>query len=244
MPAPSSRISMVTKSPSCCADRRTWPCRGLLQASRSDGTSMPWSIALRTRCTSGSAKASTRLRSSSVSAPTSSRSTSFCSWRATSRATLGKRENTLPTGCMRVRMTAVCRRAVAMSRLLTARSSSSSRMRARSVFSRLRDSTSSPTRLTMASSRLVSTRMVCSVSPPALATGLPAGAGLGAGCGRGGGAGEGAATVVGTPSPCSWSSSASNSSSEIRSPPDATAAPAAGGVAGFGAGAAWPCTSN
>src|SRR2546427_11365509 len=52
---------------------------------------------------------------------------------------------------------------------------SSSRRRARRVFRRLRDSTSSPIRLTIASRRLVSTRTVCSAS----AIGFGAGFGWG-----------------------------------------------------------------
>ena len=169
MPPPSSRISMATASPSWRAESSTWPIGFLPAASRTDGRSMPWSMALRTRCTSGSASASTRLRSSSVSAPSSVNSTCLSSWRATSRAIFGKRWNTRLTGCMRVRITEPCRRAVAWSSAVTARWRSSSLSLSRSTFSRLRASTSSPVRLTMASSRFVSTRTVCSVSPPVLA---------------------------------------------------------------------------
>ena len=243
MPPPSSLTMMTMWSPSCCADSFSVPARGLPIDSRLSGASMPWSMALRTRCTSGSDSASTRFLSSSVSSPISCTLTSFFSVRATSRATFGKRENARPTGCMRTRITSACSRAVTTSRLLTARSRSSSRVCRRSAFIRLRASTSSPTRFIKPSRRLVSTRTLDSAGGAALvAAAAAAGSGVGsreaAGMCTGlGGSGEGlpAGTWF---APWNMSSSASNSSSVIASPAAAAAGAAASAVAATGFGAA------
>ena len=82
---------------------------GLPAASRSAGVSRPWSSALRTRCTSGSPSASTTVRSSSVSWPTSSSSTCLPSLVERSRTSRGKRRKTASTGIMRTCMTIACR---------------------------------------------------------------------------------------------------------------------------------------
>src|SRR5690606_21514803 len=138
----------------------------------------------------------------------------------------------------------------------TARSSSSSRSRRRMVLSRLRASTSSPTRLTMASSRRTSTRTVTSAgswasgaAPPAGAAGRRGGAGAGVGAGADAGTGAGAGAAAGwapgtPPTPCRLSSRASKSRSSIESSsPAAAAGGGATGAAGAGAVPAAPARS-
>ncbi len=77
-------------SPSCSAESTTRPLRDLPIASRSAGSSIPWSTEFRTKWTSGSARASTRFLSRSVSSPTSSRLISFFNCRAKSRTRRGQ----------------------------------------------------------------------------------------------------------------------------------------------------------
>ena len=84
-PRPSSFSSTITLPPCWKAESITRPERGLPPFSRSAGPSTPWSTALRTMCTSGSAMASTMLRSSSVSSPSVTNSTTLPAFSATSR---------------------------------------------------------------------------------------------------------------------------------------------------------------
>ncbi|CAB5604314.1 Uncharacterised protein [Pseudomonas aeruginosa] len=215
---------------------------------------MPWSTALRTRCTSGSARASTRFLSRSVSSPTSSRLISFFMFRARSRTRRGKRPKTFLIGCMRVFITDICRSPVTTSRLATALAMASSPLFRPRRTRRLRTSTSSPTMFMISSRRAVSTRTVVSAS---LAAGLSGAAGRAAAAlagATGFAAGLFAAMFLATaaaaataseaplnlPLPCSSSSSDSNSSSLISSPPAAAgtlpcSAGAAAGAAAAGA---------
>ncbi|MNM83368.1 hypothetical protein D3C81_954280 [compost metagenome] len=268
MPLPSSEIDSRMWSPSCSADSTTRPVRALPEASRSSGISTPWSTALRTRCTNGSARASTRFLSRSVSSPTSSRLISFLSWRARSRTRRGKRPNTFLIGCMRVFITAVCRSAVTTSRLDTALDMASSPLFRPRRTRRLRTSTSSPTMFMISSRRAVSTRTVVSASlAPCLsaagagargaAAGLLAGAGAGAaaaGLATGwlsalaatgactlaaAGASTAATSPPNLPLPCNWSSSASNSCSLISSLAALVSVAAGAGALAAGKASAW-----
>ena len=196
--------------------------------------------------TSGSASASTRFLSRSVSSPTSSTSTCLPRPRATSRASLGNFENTFLIGCMRIFITASCRLRVmwSSSPTLLAKASAVACL-PRRVFRRLRTSTSSPTRFIIWSRRAVSTRTVVSA---AAADPLAAGRAAATGSGRAGAAGIGAGTFGEESKPCTttgcaapgaplpWyrSSSFSNSSSLI-SPESA--------AAGAAAAADWPGTA-
>ncbi len=174
IPLPSSLMINRMWSPSCSAESTTRPVRGLPAASRSSGISIPWSTALRTRCTSGSARASTRFLSRSVSSPTSSRLISFFRLRARSRTRRGKRPKTFLIGCMRVFITALCRSAVTTSRLETALAIASSPLLEPRRTSRLRTSTSSPTMFMISSRRAVSTRTVVSASAGGFSAGAAA----------------------------------------------------------------------
>ena len=104
-PRPSSRTSITTPLPAWRAETVSRPRGGLPAATRSSGGSRPWSSALRTRWTSGSPIASTTVRSSSVSWPTSSRSTSLPRRDARSRTSRGSRSSTASTGIIRTPMT-------------------------------------------------------------------------------------------------------------------------------------------
>ena len=104
-PRPSSRTSITTPLPAWRAETVSRPRGGLPAATRSSGGSRPWSRALRTRWTSGSPIASTTVRSSSVSWPTSSRSTSLPRRDARSRTSRGSRSSTASTGIIRTPMT-------------------------------------------------------------------------------------------------------------------------------------------
>ena len=172
IPRPSSLISMTIWSPAWRADRRTVPLSGLPDARRSSGDSMPWSAALRTRCTSGSFNSSTIVLSSSVSSPKSSRSSSLPNCRARSRAMRGYFWNRRPTGCMRVFITAFCRSPTSRSSWLTASSSARNTscdplpcmISERRQVRRFLVSPISPDRLSTWSSRAVSMRIVFSLT--------------------------------------------------------------------------------
>ena len=141
---------------------------GLPAARRSSGDSTPWSTALRTRCTSGSARSSIIVLSTSVSSPISASSTSLPSWRARSRAMRGYFWNKRPIGCIRVFITEFCRSETSRSSWLTAWSSACSvseslrpaRMSARKLVRRFLVRPISPERLSTWSRRAVSTRIV------------------------------------------------------------------------------------
>ena len=75
IPAPSSRTSIWIMSRSRRASISMRPASGLPASRRAAGASRPWSTALRSRCTSGSASRSRIERSSSSSAPRSATST-------------------------------------------------------------------------------------------------------------------------------------------------------------------------
>ena len=136
--------------------------RGLPAAARSSGISIPWSTEFLTKCTSGSASASTRFLSKSVSSPTSSRVISFFKLLARSRTTRGKRPNTFLIGCMRVFITAPCKSPVTTSKLAMALDMLSSLLLIPKLISLFLTSTSSPTMFIIWSRRLVSTRTVVS----------------------------------------------------------------------------------
>ncbi len=156
---PPSSLTWITMLPeSWYALSATVPCAGLPRAARTSGASMPWSIALRTRCISGSPIFSTTVLSSSVSSPLTFSSTSLPSSRATSCTTRLKRPKVAPILTMRS-----CR---ALSRTSSTRSDSvelhswSSTLRARRAirFAPAVAMISSPTRLIRRSSLSASTR--------------------------------------------------------------------------------------
>ena len=84
------------------------PARGLPGRGR-PAVSMPWSTALRTRCSSESASWLSTPRSSSVSAPSTSQRTSLPCARARSRTARCSWSVMVDTGTMRVRITRSCR---------------------------------------------------------------------------------------------------------------------------------------
>ena len=92
-------------------------------AIRTSGGSMPWSMALRTRCVIGSLIASRTLRSSSVSRPSISSLTLRSSWRERSRTTRGSLDQTVSTGCIRVFITCSCSSLVTSERRCAERAS-------------------------------------------------------------------------------------------------------------------------
>ena len=155
---------------------------------------MPWSTALRIRCVSGSRMLSTRLRSSSVSAPSTTNCTSLPHARARSRTVRGNLLKTCSIGCIRVLTAASCRAFVtALTRWATACTAGSSESMLRSW---LRASTSSPTRSRIEARSPTSTRIVDSV-----AVGTVAAAGVSAGgAALGGAAGTEAAGGGSSPS--------------------------------------------
>lgn len=116
MPAPSSRISMWTWPSSWKARSSNLPSGALPLAMRSAGASMPWSTELRTMWVSGSVIDSMRLRSSSVSAPSSSSRTLLPQAADTSRTRRGNRFHAEPIGCIRVVITRACSSVVIRSR--------------------------------------------------------------------------------------------------------------------------------
>ncbi len=84
------------------------PCSVLPAAARTSGISMPWSMELRTRCTSGSPIFSSTVLSSSVVSPVTFSSIFLPRRWPRSRTRRGKRLNTKLMGNMRTRMTLSC----------------------------------------------------------------------------------------------------------------------------------------
>ena len=146
MPAPSSSTSMTTWLPFWNALSAIVPTGACPTRRRSSRASMPWSIALRIMCISGSLSSSTMSLSISVSAPVMTRFTCLsCSreiWRTT-RASLSK---TCPSGTMRTSrmplcICARCRSKVRCSRVqldARARAASAAPRRTRSARSAMR----------------------------------------------------------------------------------------------------------
>ena len=162
------------------------PAAGLPAASRSAGVSSPWSSALRTRCTSGSPSASTTVRSSSVSWPTSSSSTCLPSLLERSRTSRGKRRKTASTGIMRTCMTIACRACEQRVRSCMACERPGTSAWAARTSTWVRWTTSSPMRCMSWSRRSASTRTVAAARPASPRS--PATTGIGH---RGGGLGLG-----------------------------------------------------
>ena len=127
---------------------------------RSSGPSRPWSSELRIRCTSGSPSASTTVRSSSVSLPTSSSSTCLPSLVERSRTRRGKRRNTASTGIMRTCMTIAWRAWEVRVRFCIACERPGTSASAASASTWVRCRTSSPMKCISWSSRSASTRTV------------------------------------------------------------------------------------
>ena len=164
IPAPSSVISMLTCPPSWNARKCRRPVAGLPAATRASAVSMPWSIELRTMWTSGSLIASMTVRSSSVSLPSSSRSTCLPHVSDRSRTTRGSLFHTLAMGCMRVRMTPSCSSVVMRLRRWEVPTKAASLRCAPNWRIWLRARTSSPTRFISLSSSPTSTRMLVSAT--------------------------------------------------------------------------------
>ncbi len=156
------------------------PAAGLPAASRSAGVSRPWSSALRTRCTSGSPIASTTVRSSSVSWPTSSSSTCLPSLVERSRTSRGKRRKTASTGIMRTCMTIACRACEQRVRSAMACERPGTSAWAARTSTWVRWTTSSPMRCISWSRRSASTRTVAATRPPSPRSPATTGIGTGA----------------------------------------------------------------
>ncbi len=104
MPRPSSLTSSSTLSPSRGSTSIASRARsGLCARRRSAGVSMPWSIALRSRCTSGSRICSRMRRSISIAAPSIRSSTCLPLSRARSRTRRGAISSSVENGSIRVR---------------------------------------------------------------------------------------------------------------------------------------------
>ena len=153
------------------------PVSSLPAARRTSGASRPWSIELRTRCTSGSAIFSIRPLSSSVPSPTVRRRTCLPRRAERSRTSRGKRRNTASTGSMRTPITASCRSRVlrsSSSRPAVRRSDSDGSNPPLTCLRMAWVMTSSPTRLISASTLSTLTRIEDSAS--AVAAGVAGGA--------------------------------------------------------------------
>ena len=111
MPRPSSATSTMMRPSAWRAVTRIWPRSGLPAAIRSAAGSIPWSSALRTRWAIGSPISSSSERSSSVSRPSRTRSTSLPSCAERSRTSRGKRLKIVSIGIIRSCVTPAWRRA-------------------------------------------------------------------------------------------------------------------------------------
>ena len=107
-PAPSSATSTTMEPPRWKASMRSVPVSDLPAPRRLAGISRPWSMALRTRWTSGSPIFSSTVLSSSVVSPRRSSTTFLSSFCARSRTRRGKRLNTVLIGSMRMLITLSC----------------------------------------------------------------------------------------------------------------------------------------
>ena len=141
---------MTTRPAWGAASSRTVPSSGFPVRRRTSAGSKPWTIALVTRCTSGSLSRSSTALSSGVSPPACTSRTRLPSASAVSRTILGKRPNTVEIGSSRVSMSVDSRRLSVFCSATTAWSSRSS-----STLAALR----------RASSRYASARAACWMSP-------------------------------------------------------------------------------
>ena len=119
IPPPSSAISITTMPFSWIARSKTLPFSGLPLAKRSAGSSIPWSTLLRIIWISGSRMPSSKVRSSSVSAPSWMRVTFLRQSLAISRTKRGNFAQTCEIGCMRVFIMRSCSSKVSKSIDLT-----------------------------------------------------------------------------------------------------------------------------
>ena len=210
IPRPSSSTRMTTWAPACAAARRTRPRRRFPARSRSSGGSIPWSMQLRRRCTIGSLRRSITVLSSSVSSPAVSKSTSRPISRARSRTRRRNLPNVGRTGTIRMPRVRSRRSAVSRSTSSAMPASAGSAASPAWRVSRAWTVTSSPTRLTRASSRSAPTRSVLASPPEEVRTPGPGPSSpQGGGCGavsRGpgaapGGGGSGTASAAPQASP-------------------------------------------
>ena len=158
IPLPSSLTLITTAERSRAALSTSRPIAGLPAAARASGDSMPWSIALRSRCTIGSPISSSIERSSSISLPSILNSTSLPSARAVSRTTRGKRSNTCHTGTIRLAVISLRSSVINRDDCVTVSSSDAWPSSPASCVSRPRAITSSPMRFISVSSRRASMR--------------------------------------------------------------------------------------
>ncbi len=100
-PAPSSRTPIRSLSDSRQADTSICPAGGLPSLARRAGSSMPWSQAFRTNCTSGSTRRCNKARSMVVSPPTTFRTNCFCIRLDNWCNKGGIRENSIEAGALR-----------------------------------------------------------------------------------------------------------------------------------------------
>ena len=115
MPPPSSLTSTTTPPESWRAVRRTVPQAGLPARWRRSGASMPWSTALRSRWRMGSPRRSMIWRSSSISVPATTHSTSRPMELARSRTMRGAASNTMARGSMRMTRALPCSSSISSS---------------------------------------------------------------------------------------------------------------------------------
>ena len=157
-PRPSSVTWISTLAPEWRAERWMVAVGFLPAARRASGDSMPWSMLLRIRCTSGSFNWSMTVLSSSVSAPSTVKSTSLC--RSTPRSCTSRRNRSKVARKGSIRMLMEFSRSAAVTRSTASETSirSGSSWRPAISLSRACTVTSSPTRLTSSSSLPVDTR--------------------------------------------------------------------------------------
>ena len=212
-PRPSSPISMTMLAPWCAALRLIVPASGLPAAARSAGVSRPWSIALRTRCTSGSTIFSITPLSSSVASPEVRSCTCLPRRVARSRTMRGKRLKANSTGSMRTPSTDSCRSRVLRSSCTRPANSGSLATGSR-CSQRWRSMawviTSSPTRLIRASTLATATRIELSTPSPTLPTNASA---VGVAASASGAAPAAAAGIAVAAGAASWRMSSAHSSS-------------------------------
>ena len=105
MPAPSSATRISTLPPSSgVTASRSWPAAGLCAARRAAGASRPWSMALRTRCRSGSFISCRMRLSISTSRPSRCSAMSLSCARARSRTSFGKTSSSVEKGSITRRL--------------------------------------------------------------------------------------------------------------------------------------------
>ncbi len=200
-PAPSSWISMQTLGPEWKAESRMVPRGGLPAAARASGPSIPWSQLLRMRWTSGSPSRSMTVLSSSVSAPSVTRSISLPSSAERSCTSRLNRPKVVPMGTMRTSRVESRSSVERRSRSSETASSSGASSREAMRASRAWAMTSSPTRSTSRSSLAAPTRRVelASTAAASRAWGRPVAGPCAAAPATGAGAGS-PAPAAGSPS--------------------------------------------